>query len=105
MTKSALAYTWAEIEYIVMYDQILDKSMFLRDTVISAKNGNWRLVDITTVRAHQFFISAYDIFNRTEDFISDVEFVNYYYLGIGTLNARIKELYKLVEEGLQMKNG
>lgn len=93
-------YDWSELKELLMFDQILDRSMDLKDTCLSYKNGNWRIVSTATLLPNQYHIHVFDILCKTTEFIQQVEDIRYWRMSLGTLNARIKQLYFLVEEAV-----
>ena len=101
--EAAKTYDWAAIETLIIYDQVLDRSMYLRDTVLSILNGDWRIVCRGTCLPNQFRIECYDIINRTGDFVQIVQDVQYFRMAYNTLNSRIKQLYQEIDDAIERR--
>ena len=103
MADTAKTYDWAEIEKLIIYDQVLNRSMYLRDTVLSLLNGDWRIVCRGTCLPNQFRIEVFDIINRTGDFVQIVQDVQYMRMAPNTFEARIKQLYQEIDAALERR--
>jgi len=101
--EAAKTYDWAAIEKLILFDQVLDKWMNLEDTVLSIHNGDWRIVARGTLLPNQYHIEAFDIVNRTGDFIQAVQDIQYMRMAPNTFEARIKQLYKEIDEALERR--
>ncbi len=99
-TKTTTTYNWTELEDLLMFDQILDRYMDLKDTCLSYKNGNWRIVSTGTLLPSQYHIHVFDILCQTPEFLQQIQDIKFWRMSFGTLNARIKQLYALVEEAI-----